>query len=270
MKTIVFATDFSKGSRKAAQTAAQIAQKTKAKLVLFHAYRYVMPFDAEMSGLAITAGELKKDSISRLKRLKYRLGNKHLENLDIEINVKEGLVVDTLKQVLEDTNADLLVMGSVGDSAVGTRYFGSIATSMIHKTAVPLLLVPPKTKFSMFKNAVLGLDFSHDIDEQLLTKTINILRDFDAAVNLFAISDDTEYAKASALKIREMLVNVPHTFTLFEDGDFTNSILEFANENKADLIITFPRKHNFFERFFIQSNTETLALNDEIPILSVI
>lgn len=270
MKTIVFATDFSKGSRKAAQTAAQIAQKTKAKLVLFHAYRYIMPYDTEMSALVITGEELKKNSVSRLKRLKYSLENKYLENLEIEIVVKEGLVIDTLKEVLEDTNADLLVMGSVGDSAIGTRYFGSIATSMIHKTAVPLLLVPPKTKFSMFKNAVLGLDFSHEIDEQLLDKIATILRDFEAAVNLFAISDETDFAKASALKIRELLANVPHTFTLFEGGDFTKSILEFANENNADLIITFPRKHNFFERFFIQSNTETLALNDEIPILSVI
>ena len=270
MKTIVFATDFSKGSRKAAQTAAQIALKTNAKLVLFHAYRYLMPYDTEMSALVISGGELEKNSISRLKRLRYSLKKKYSENLDIEIVVKVGLVVDALKQVLEETNADLLVMGSVGDSAIGTRYFGSIATSMIHKTAIPLLLVPPKTKFSMFSNAVLGLDFSRDIDEELLGKTVNILRDFDAAVNLFTISDETDYAKTSALKIRELLVNVPHTFTLFEGGDFTTSILEFANENKADLIITFPRKHNFFERFFIQSNTETLALNDEIPILSVI
>jgi nucleotide-binding universal stress UspA family protein len=270
MKTIVLATDFSKGSRKAAQTAAQVALKTDAKLVLFHAYRYIMPYDTEMSALVISGGELEKNSISRLKGLKSRLKKKYSESLDIEVNVKNGLVVDALKEVLGETNADLLVMGSVGDSTIGTRYFGSIATSMIHKTSVPLLLVPPKTKFSMFSNAVLGLDFSHDIDEQLLNKTVSILRDLDAVVNLFTISDESDYAKASALKIRELLVNVPHTFTLFEGGDFTNSILEFANENKADLIITFPRKHNFFERYFIQSNTETLALNEEIPILSVI
>lgn len=270
MKTIIFATDFSKGSRKAAQTAAQIALKTKARLVLFHAYRYIMPFDSEMSALIIGGGELKKNSISRLKRLRYRLKKKYSENLDIEVNVKVGLVVDALQEVLDETDADLLIMGSVGDSASGTRYFGSIATSMIHKTSVPLLLVPPKTKFTMFSNAVLGIDFSYEIDEILLNKTISILRDLDAVVNLFTITDESEYAKAFALKIRELLVNIPHTFTLFEGGDFTKSILEFANDNKVDLIITFPRKHNFFERFFIQSNTETLALNDEIPILSVI
>jgi nucleotide-binding universal stress UspA family protein len=270
MKTIVFATDFSRGSRKAAQTAAQVAQKTDAKLVLFHAYRYVMPYDAEMSAFAITAGELKKDSIASLKRLKYRLQKKYTDSLEIEVNVKEGLVIDALKQVLEETDAELLVMGCVGDSALGTRYFGSIATSMIHHTSVPILLVPPKTKYSMFKNAVLGLDFSYDIDEQLLNKTVSFLRDIDAVVNLFTLTDETDFAKASALKIREMLVNVPHTYTLLDGDDFTKAILDFADDIQADLIITFPRKHNFFERFFKESNTERLALNEEIPILSVI
>lgn len=270
MKTIVFATDFSRGSRKAAQTAAQIAAKTKAKLVLFHAYRYMMPYNPEIISFIISGDKLEKKSILRLKRLKYRLQKKYPACENIEVKALEGLVVDTLSKVIDDENADLLVMGTVGDSPSGTKYFGSIATSMIQHTNIPMLLIPPKTKYSMFSNAVLGIDVYNKIDKELITKTINILRDLDCLVNLFTASDETEYAKASALEIREMLINVPHTFTLSEDTDFTKSILDFSKENQIDLIITFPRKHNFFERFFVESNTERLALNDEIPILTVI
>ena len=66
MKTIIFATDFSRGSRKAAETAAQTAIKTGAKLVLFHAYRYLMPLDSEMTMLAISAQDLEKHSLFML------------------------------------------------------------------------------------------------------------------------------------------------------------------------------------------------------------
>jgi nucleotide-binding universal stress UspA family protein len=270
MKTIVFATDFSKGSNKAAQTAAHIAIKTNAKLIIFHAYRYVMPFESEMSEVAVTSKELEKHSLSVMKRLKQRLITKFSEKLAIEFQIKEGLVIDTLKEVLKETEADLLVMGSVGNSPIGAKFFGSIATTMIHQTKTPLLLVPPKTKYSLFENAVLGLDFLYEVDSQILQKTVNILRDLDAAVNLLTIAHESDNAKESGLKIREMLKNVPHTFSVLEGSDFTKSVLAFAKSNHADLIITFPRKHNFFERIFAESNTERLAFNDEIPILAVV
>lgn len=270
MKTIVFATDFSRGSRKAAQTAAHTAIKTGAKLILFHAYRFLLPLDSEMSMLAVSAQDLEKHSIYMLKRLQARLIKKFPKVLDIEILVKEGLVIDALTEVLEETKADLLVMGSVGDSPLGTRYFGSLATSMIHHTRVPMLLVPPKSKFLTFQNAVLGLDFRYDIDVKLLDKTINILKDLDAVVNLYADTDESEDAKASALKIRELMKNVPHTYTIVDGGDFPKAVLDFSKANHADLIITFPRKHNFFERFFAETNTERLAINEDIPILTVV
>jgi nucleotide-binding universal stress UspA family protein len=270
MKTIVFATDFSKGSRKAAQTAAQIALKTKAKLIIFHAYRYVMPFESEMSEVAVSSQELEKYSFFMLKRLKQRLGKKFSEKLNIEIQVKEGFVIDTLKEILKETNADLLVMGSVGDSPVGAKYFGSIATSMIHQTHTPLLLVPPKTKFSLFSNVVLGIDFIYEVEAQILEKTVNILRDLDAVVNIVTIDEESDKVKAFGLKVREMLKNVPHTFSVVEGNDFTKSVLVFAKSNNVDLIITFPKKHSFFERIFAESNTERLAFNNEIPVLAVV
>ena len=270
MKTIVFATDFSKGSRKAAQTAAQIALKTEAKLIIFHAYRYVMPFESEMSEVAVTPQDLAKHSLLTLKRLKKSLINKFTEKLDIEICVKEGLVIDALKQILDETKADLLVMGSVGDSPIGAKYFGSVATSMIHRTKTPLLLVPPKTKYSFFTNAVLGLDFLYEVEAQTLEKTVEILRDFDATVNLLTIAEESDNAKEAGVKVRELLKNVPHTFSVIEGSNFTKSALAFAKANNADLIITFPRKHNFFERIFAESNTERLAFNNEIPVLAVV
>lgn len=270
MNTIIFATDFSKGSRKAALAAAQVADKAKAKLVIFHAFRHILPYESELSEVAITSKELEKHSLFLMKRLKTRLLKKISQKLDIELQVREGLVIDSLKQILEESNADLLVMGSVGDSPLGAKYFGSIATAMIHKTKTPLLLIPPKTKFSLFSNAVLGLDFFNELDERILQKAVSLLRDFEATVNVITVAEESGKAKAYGLKVREVLKNVPHTFSVIQGDDFTKLALKFAHVNHADLIITFPQKHNLFQRIFAESNTERLAFNDEIPILAVV
>nr|WP_299422470.1 universal stress protein [uncultured Emticicia sp.] len=270
MKTIVFATDFSRGSRKAAQTAAQTAIKTGAKLILFHAYRYMMPLDSEMSLLPESTKYLEKHAISSLKRLKNSLTKKFSQDLEIEILAKEGLVIDSLSDALEETKADLLVVGSVGDSPLGSRYFGSLATSMIHHNKVPMLIVPPKVKYSLFQNAVLGIDLRFEIDAKILDKTINILRDLDIVVNIFTITVESESAKDGALKLRGILKNVPHTYTITEGQDFPKSVFDFAIMNHADLIITFPRKHNIFERFFKDTNTEKLIKNESFSILTLV
>ena len=120
------------------------------------------------------------------------------------------------------------------------------------------------------KRDVLGLDFQYEIDAQTLQKTVNILQDLEATVNLLTIAEASDKAKESGVKIRELLKNVPHTFSVIEGNEFADSVLAFAKSNHADLIITFPRKHNLFELFFKESNTERLAFNDEIPILAVV
>ncbi len=270
MKIIVFATDFSRGSRKAAQTAAQMAIKTGAKLILFRAFRYLMPLYSEMSILAVSTQYLEKHAISSLKRLKNSLKKKFSQDLEIEILFREGLVINSLIYVLEETNADLLVIGSVGDSPLGSRYFGSLATSMIHHNKVPMLIVPPKAKYSVFQNAVLGIDLRYEIDAKVLGKTVNILRDLDLVVNIYTIAEELQSAKDSALKLRGLLKNVPHTYTITEGQDFPESVLDFAILNHADLIITFPRKHNIFKRFFNNTNTEKLIKNESFSILTVV
>jgi len=270
MKTIVFATDFSKGSRKAAETAAQIAIKTKAKLVLFHAFRYIIPYDSEISMLIVSSKELENASIKKLKRLKDKLLAIYPDEKKIEIQTREGLVVDALEQVLAETEAYLLVMGSVGDSPIGTKYFVSVSSTMINHSKVPMLLVPPKTKFSMYRNAILGLDFNFDIDTQILDKIIDFLRDLDVSVDLFTFFDDSEYTEKAALKIREALVLIPHTFTISKDKEFSKSVLSIAKNIHVDLLITLPKKHIFFEMLFVESNIQLLVLNDKLPILMVI
>ena len=110
----------------------------------------------------------------------------------------------------------------------------------------------------------------YDIDTQVLGKTVSILRDLDAVVNLYTITEDSDFAKDSALKIRELLKNVPHTYTIVEGEDFSKAVLGFSKSTHADLIITFPRKHNIFERLFTDTNTERLAKNDNISILTVV
>lgn len=274
MKTIIFATDFSKASGQAALTAAQIALRTGAKLILFHAYRYIAPYDPEVNSLIITEMDLENSSIKALKRLKKRLLDKTEPKLNVEYIAKEGFVEDALRDQITASGADLLVMGTSGTSPMAARFFGSFATSMLKKSPVPLLLNPPKAKFKAFENAVLALDLSKENDSVSISKMLQFFKHFEAVLNIVTVSgseeaEEIEKLKSKGVFIRELLGQRPHTFSVVTGDKASSAILKFAKEQKADLIVSLPKHHNFFERLLTESNTERLALDSDVPVLAI-
>ena len=53
----------------------------------------------------------------------------------------EGPAAEVLSEVAKSENADLIVMGSHGHSALGNVILGSVATGVLARCAVPVLLI---------------------------------------------------------------------------------------------------------------------------------
>ncbi|NBA85922.1 universal stress protein [Emticicia sp. CRIBPO] len=274
MKTIIFATDFSKASGQAALTAAQIALKTGARLILFHAYRYIAPYDPEVNSLIITEMDLQSSSVKGLKRLQKKILSKTDPGLKTELIAKEGFVEDALKDQIIASEADLLVMGTSGTSPLASRFFGSFATSMLKKSPVPVLLNPPKSRYKTFENAVLALDLSKENDSVSISKMLQFFKHFEAVLNIVTVSrseepEEIENLRSKGVFIRELLGEQPHTFTVITGEKASAAVLNFAKEQKADLIVALPKHHNFFERLLTESSTERIALDSDVPVLAI-
>jgi len=271
MKTILLATDFSRAANKAAHLAAHVAIQQQARLVLFHAYSFMNTYD-DNYGLPID--EVKKITNKKLSELKKRVLAKVAQPLEIELCSRRGFVMDTVKEVIDEFGVDLIVMSSVGDSPLGAGFFGSVATEMLSSLKVPMLVLPPKYGLKNIENAVMGVDLKKPVDATALGKAVYFLRDFDAVTDVVFVAGTAAEANSADVKkaevgLRELLRNVPHTFQTITGSSQLNEINSFVKKRKAQLLITFPKHHGFFERIFLAGNTRRLVFDAEVPVLAI-
>jgi nucleotide-binding universal stress UspA family protein len=74
-----------------------------------------------------------------LQTARDRAGNKGARNIDTR--AVEGKPGDSLKQIVKDVHADLLVVGNVGLNTLAGRILGSVPLDVVRHAGVDVLVV---------------------------------------------------------------------------------------------------------------------------------
>ena len=139
---VFFPTDFSKNAQRALPFAATIASAAGAELILFHASQRALDFAPDFEKEKKKAiEEASKEFDKMLSQLNE---NNEYRDLKISTILQSGHPAVGLLSQVEETGADLIVMGTKGATANRSVLFGSIASSIINKSDIHLLAVPPE------------------------------------------------------------------------------------------------------------------------------
>jgi nucleotide-binding universal stress UspA family protein len=155
IRTILYATDLGDHMRPVFRYAVSLAEKCGAKISMLHvsevlsaevrwALRTYMP-EADMR-------KFEQEGIEALQgRMRTRLANfcraelgqgPEESNLVSDIDVIVGKPAETIVQVAEDRDVDLIVMGTHTSPSLGATLLGSTARSVTHLSRKPVLVVP--------------------------------------------------------------------------------------------------------------------------------
>ena len=143
---ILVATDGSETAEKAAMYAIDLAVLLKCSIIVLSIVdnRSLMAQTIPAQGNARHIIEpiedyLKEAAEAYAKEIKNRCDK---ESIPSEILVTSGHPSEEITKQAENSNADLIVMGSHGRSALAAALFGSVTYSIIHKeTKIPVLVV---------------------------------------------------------------------------------------------------------------------------------
>lgn len=153
MKKILIALDYDPTAQKVAETGFLLGRTMNAEIVLLHVisdfvyyssneYSPVIGYTGfiDMSLMQTTNIEaLKNASMQYLEKFKEHLGDNK-----IRILTKEGDFADGILDAAKEENADLIVMGSHSRKWLEDILMGSVTRTVLHKTSVPLFIVPTK------------------------------------------------------------------------------------------------------------------------------
>jgi nucleotide-binding universal stress UspA family protein len=152
---VLIALDFNPTAQKVAEQGYALAKAIGAKVILLHVVPNPMNFDSTghvmvmgFGGYPQTElGNLKVDSEFALKKvaLEYLEKSKiHLKDKNIEAEVKEGEIAESIMEVAKDMHVDLIVLGSHSQKWLENIVMGSVAEKVLRLTAIPLYIIPTK------------------------------------------------------------------------------------------------------------------------------
>jgi nucleotide-binding universal stress UspA family protein len=135
--TVLHPTDFSENSEYAFRVACGLARDYKARLLLLHVMAPPMVIYA---GGPVPAETW--PSIDEVQEKLHELqGQAH--HVRVETQVMEGDPVDMILRAAEETECDVIVMGTHGRTGLGRLLMGSVAEAVIRKAPCPVLSVKP-------------------------------------------------------------------------------------------------------------------------------
>ncbi|MEO7099645.1 MAG: universal stress protein [Luteolibacter sp.] len=145
MKTIIAAVDFSNATPAVAKMAVNIAKCFNANLQLFHVIEPEPGFTTYGFSMAEfpAMGEFRKETQRRAEQLMGELLTKVRAELPhVTTKMAEGAPLHELLKEVNESVADLVVVGSHGHGALTSLLLGSVAEGMLRKATVPTLVVP--------------------------------------------------------------------------------------------------------------------------------
>lgn len=282
MKKILWATDFSDEAQEALLYADAFSKAFKARLIALHVVPDISPALYDMASvvkgeLARRVASVKKEAEKRLEALKKAKG------ISFEVEVQEGTASKVIIEIAEKKEADLIVIGRRGLSAIEKLFIGSVANQVLRNSSVPVLMTKKKKGKPRFRNILVPTDFDAQEEVErdyawklakgLDAKEITLLHILELHDYEFSpkVLDDMFEAVLKRLKKRKKREreDIRVNEEVYRAINASIGIVDFAETHRFDLIVMSTCVQSKLERFFLGSTAEKVISHSLIPIFAI-
>lgn len=279
MKKILVPTDFSENSKHALRIAAKLATRLGATLEIMHAntaLAYAPPLPEYAGTVQYNLDDYYEQVTTELFNLKTELiaepGN---VSLQIETRIEEGFLHSSINRVAGEDNVDLIIMGTKGATGAVEFLVGSNTEKVIRTCVCPILAIPG-TAGDAFEPKTVVLASTLQIDQFPAFKALAAWQEFfpfEVQVLYlnnpagFGNNDEIDQAVANFAEkagLKNVSANISNN-TFNEEA----SILHFAKEVKADLIVMATHQRQGLSHLVFGSLTEDTVNHSDTPVLAV-
>ena len=274
IRNIAIATDFAPWSDRAMQHALVIARWYRAALHIVHIVRR-----SEFSFVPDLMVQLDELAARDCEDLMGRLQSAHsLDNIKHRIWSLDG-EVSNFGHFVRDQKIDLLVLGTRGRSGIAKLFLGSVAEQIFHCVSCPVLTVGPWSRGAASQLALKNVLFATDLSPQstaALPYVLAAARAWRAAVDVLHVCSPDRFdseprmeayrRRLDALAASEPWLSIRYHLV---PGEPSPSVLDFAGQNKEDLIVLGLDNHRSLYDGPPLSHAYEIVRQARCPVLNV-
>ena len=273
MKTIIALTDFSPVSLNAVNYAADLACSVNARLYLLHVFQLPLAY-SEAPYPAESIDTLMQEAEDRMVQLNKELTLRTSGKTEVSYELRTGTVITQIEECCAEQDPYAIVMGTQGSSAAERVFFGSNVINAMRRLRYPLMIIPPGAKFTSIKKIALACDLKN-VDDTIPFEGIKSLaKEFNAEFHLVHINTEGEENFSArilpeSLSLQNALEKLHPVYHFLSNNDVENGLSRFTENNKIDLLIVVPKKHNMIDKLFHHSHSKKLVLQPSIPLMTI-
>lgn len=275
MKKIIVPVDFSEYSENALQTAAFLAKKSGAEILVVHML--------ELSNAVLSQSEsyLQQEMLFYLKMTEKKLAEflqkDYLSNIKVTPIIKHFKIFSEIDQLARNENADMIVMGSKGVSGLKEMFIGSNTEKVIRYAHVPVLVIKEEPVIKQIEKILFACDFSDD-DVKPYMEAKKLLKKFNADIEMVYVSTPTSKFKSTKELEEKMKRFFSQTNESYEESaqkvkivsDYSveKGVFYYANKINSDVLVVATHGRKGIAHFFEGSISEDIANHSKLPVMS--
>lgn len=271
MDKIIIPVDFSNVSTNAFMYGHRLATDINAVVKAVHVYLPTSKELYESSVVDVDFIEMRKNKLNNFVQQFDKDWTSDIMTASIiDSEFRSGFPGEEILDSIENNKAEMIVMGTTGDSGAIKKWFGSVSTKVMNEAPCPVLLVPENARYTGVNNILYTYD-NIELDKALIDQLVGCSKRLDAKLHLIHVDNVATPNPGFYLEelFKEKYPNHPIEIASVCNDDIIEAIDEYAEINKIDIIIMGTKNRSFFKRIFHDSITKKMALHTEIPLLII-
>lgn len=204
--------------------------------------------------------------------------------LEVRQVLQKGKPAEEIMKAAETYNAGLIAISThtnADDSYTEKNAIGSTANRIIRESKVPVFSFNSNVQLKRIRKILLPLDLTAET-KQKVTNAIQMAKRLQASIAVVSVfyslryDDIREQLEDQLNQVKSFIEeeNITCTAELIEeDGGLKmlpHTILKYAEDNNAELIMIMTQQENKLVEFFMGSSAQTMIRLSKIPIMSII
>ena len=267
MKSIIVGTDFSEGSYAALELAIDVSNRMQCGILLVWVRREKLLFTGEQLDMMTN---LAKDKLAMLCE-KYSPAIKYGK---LESRIVNGKVSSAIADLAKKELAPMIIIGTNGASGYEKYVIGSQAARIVQDSPCPVLTMRQGFNFhKQLERIVVPLRVNAN-SRQKVPPAATMARIFGSEVYLLGLLDLKEEESALRTYIGQSIdylekEKIPYRFEIRSYSTYSDTVLKYADEVKADLVIINTEQDRVISQLFLGTNAQQIVHKSQIPVLCI-